>query len=268
MRNNRVKNYRYYRQKQLPGRSRGRFLISGLKVILLAAVGTGTLFLGHEILGRLEFFQVAEIEIQGCERLEKREVLELSGIDVHSNLVAINGNKLKSRLEGHDWIKSVEIDKKWPDRLILSVTERQPFSMINLEGELHYVDREANIFAPVLAEDSLDFPVISGLGKGEWSEELRGSLKEALLFIKYVKKNNPNLPPQNISELMVSEDDIVLFLMDRPFPIRLGRGEMLKKYHRLSRVLYWMYKRKEFDRIAYIKVNYSEDKVLVGSRTG
>ena len=80
--------------------------------------------------------------------------------------------------------------------------------------------------------------------------------------------NNPNLPSQNISELRVSEDDIVLFLMDRPFPVRLGRGDMREKYGRLAKVLYWLYKRKEFSNVAYIKVNYSEDKVLVGSKRG
>ena len=81
---------------------------------------------------------------------------------------------------------------------------------------------------------------LAGLSRGERSEAQEEALREALLFIKYVKKNDPNLPPQNISELKISEDDIVLFLMDRPFPIRLGRGDIYKKYRRLSKVLYWL----------------------------
>ena len=56
--------------------------------------------------------------------------------------------------------------------------------------------------------------------------------------------------------------------MDRPFPIHLGRGEMRTKYERLTKVLYWLYKRKEFNKVAYIQVNYNEDKVLVGSKRG
>ena len=61
---------------------------------------------------------------------------------------------------------------------------------------------------------------------------------------------------------------IVLFLMDRPFPVRLGRGKMKKKYERLAKVLQLMYKRKEFNKVAYIQINYTEDKVLVGSKRG
>lgn len=268
MRNSQQRNYRYQRQRQLPGRGRGRFFGRITLWALVAAVGFGGLYLGHKLLGQMDFFQVAAIEIQGCDRLNKADVLELSGVDVHSNLVAIDGRSLKSRLEGHDWIEIADVTKKWPDRLVLSVKERKPVSMVNLGGELHYIDRDATVFAPVKVDDSLGYPMISGLSRGEWAAEQSSSLREALLFVKYVKRNNPNLPPQNISELRVSEDDIVLFLMDRPFPIRLGRGNMLEKYNRLTKVLYWLYKRKEFNKVAYIQVNYTEDKVLIGSKRG
>jgi cell division protein FtsQ len=235
---------------------------------LVATVGFAGLYLTDKILGQMDFFQVAAIEILGCDRLEKADVLELSGVDVHSNLMAIDGGSLEKKLEGHDWIEIADVTKKWPDRLVLTVRERTPVSMVNLEGELHYIDRKGAVFAPVKINDSLGYPVISGLSRGEWAEEQASSLREALLFVKYVKRNNPNLPPQNVSELRVSEDDIVLFLMDRPFPIRLGRGNMFEKYKRLTRVLYWLYKRKEFNEVAYIQVNYTEDKVLVGSKRG
>jgi cell division protein FtsQ len=267
MRSNRQRNYRYQRQHHKPGRGRkvfGRITLWAM----VASAAFGGLYLTHKILGQMDFFQVAAIEIQGCDRLSKAEVLELSGVDVHSNLMAIDGESLKRRLKLHDWIESADVTKQWPDRLVMTVKERIPVSMVNLGGELHYIDRNADIFAPVKADDNLGYPVISGLSRGEWAEERASSLREALLFVKYVKRNNPNLPPQNISELRVSEDDIVLFLMDRPFPIRLGRGDMLKKYNRLTKVLYWLYKRKEYNKVAYIKVNYTEDKVLVGSKRG
>ena len=101
--------------------------------------------------------------------------------------MAINSMDLKRRLEGHAWVELARVDKKWPDRLVLSIKEREPVSMVNLEGELHYIDRTANVFARLEPTDNLDFPLISGLSPGERSEAQEEALREALLFIKYVK---------------------------------------------------------------------------------
>jgi cell division protein FtsQ len=262
--------YRYQRRRWPAAGTRDHHLFGRLALwLLVAAVGIGGLYMGHKILAQMDFFQVAAIEIQGCKRLSKAEVLELSGVDIHSNLVAIDGGNLQNRLEQDDWIELAEVTRKWPDRLIISIRERQPVAMVNLEGALQYIDKNGVVFASVKGADSLDYPVVSGLSNGEWPAELAASLEEALLFVRYVARHkNPNLPPQNISELMISADSIVLFLMDRPFPIRLGRGEIKKKYARLAKVLHRLYKRKEFNKVAYIQVDYTEDKVLVGSKRG
>ena len=209
--------YRYQRQRWPAAGTREHHIFGKFVLwVLVAAVGIGGLYVGQKILAQIDFFQVAAIEIQGCKRLSKAEVLELSGVDIHSNLMAIDADNLQSRLEQDDWIELADVSRKWPDRLIISIRERQPVAMVNLEGELQYIDKNGIVFASAKGADSLDYPVISGLSKGGWPGELAVSLEEALLFVKYVaRNNNPNLPPQNISELMVSAESIVLFLMEK-----------------------------------------------------
>jgi hypothetical protein len=36
----------------------------------------------------------------------------------------------------------------------------------------------------------------------------------------------------------------------------------------LSRVLRWLYKKRQFDNVAYIRLDYSDKKILVGKKKG
>jgi cell division septal protein FtsQ len=233
------------------------------------AVGAALLFSGHAVLGKSSFFRIVAIDIEGCEKVKKAEILQLSGVDVHSNLVKISRNQVEELVAGHRWVAGAEVAKKWPDRLTISVRERKPVAIVNLSGGLHYIDMSGEIFAPLTPAADLDYPVISGLAEeaGQPAAD-PGALEEVLGLIKHAGRDNPNLPVQNISEIRIDNDGIVMFLTDRPFPIRLGRGDMWTKYSRLAKVLYWLYKHKEFDRVSYIDVDYAKNRVLVGMGTG
>lgn len=262
---------RYYRYQQKPRTGKGRKILARLTALLVIILAVGGLaLLTYKGLAQSEFFQIADIEIEGCRRLTKDEVLELSGIDIHTNLVGLDRQGLREKLEGHDWIKKVDLDTEWSGRLTISIEERKPVALVNLDDELRYVDLSAEIFSVAAPGDEIDYPVISGLTTTGPEHPENAPLKDALLLIKYAgKTKSSSLPLQNISEINLGNDDLVLFLIDRPFPIRFGRDEVYKKYQRLSKVLYWLYKRKEFNAVAYIQVDYlQEDKVLVGWETG
>jgi len=256
-----------YANYQRPGRSRGRGrrwrqLAGAVLVSLLLAVLLSMVYRG---LARSAFFQVTEIVIEGSNRLSKEQVLELSGVDIHSNLIALSGRQIRERVAGNGWVASAAITRHWPNRLQIRVRERVPVAIRNRDGQLFYLDRQGLAFAPVLPLDDLDYPVISGALKNEADDQAEpAELAEALQFLGYAGGGNPNLPAQNISEINVSDpEELVLYLMSRPFPIRLGRGGMKSKYERLARVLGGLYKRQEFGEIAYIDADYREGQILV-----
>ena len=139
-------------------------------------------------------------------------------------------------------------------------------AIASLGEGLFYVDRHGVAFAQVLPPEEMDYPVISGLDRESWPKEVKGtSLADALDFLKYAGRGSTILPLQNVSEIhLQGEEELTLFLVDRPFAIHLGRGNIRTKYYRLAKVLYRLYKRKEFDNTAYIRMDYTPNKVLVG----
>lgn len=239
-------------------------LAAGFLLLLAALAGVG--FLVYKGLGRSDFFQVTATNIQGCRRTTKNLILELSGVDVHSNMLALELSQVRRNIESHEWVESAEIRRIWPNMLAITVKERLPVAIVGLADGLYYLDQHGVAFAPVLPPEDMDFPFITGLQKERWPDDVEDSLLgEALQFIKYAGRGGSILPRQNISEIHIAGDtELVLFLADRPFPIHMGKGNMQTKYSWLTRVLYRLYKNKEFAQTVYIRMGYGQNRVLVG----
>ncbi len=234
--------------------------------VVLAVIGS----LLCSSLAKSDFFLISEIRINGCRMTTKRQILDLAGIDVHSNLLALDVGEVKKKLESHEWIERVVVRRDFPNLLLITVRERIQVALINLAEGLYYLDRNGICFAPALPPEDLDFPVISAdniiFNDCNGSKETGRKnqlMREALGFIRLAGRGNTVLPRQNISEIHLYDNgDLVLFLMDHPVPIYLGQGNMTAKYNKLVRVLSWLYRKDRFNSIAAIKVDYMEKKVL------
>lgn len=247
---------------------RRKLIVLGLSLAVVAGCLGVAGYLVYKGLSQSDFFQVTATTIKGCRRTTKSLILELSGIDIHTNILAMNKGQVKSRIEAHEWVESVEITREWPNHLTITVKERLPMAVANLKGGLYYLDRNGVAFAEVLPPEDMDYPVITGLAEDALPDEVKGAaLREALTFLKYAGQGSSILPKQSISEVNLgSGGEITVYLVDRPFPIRLGRGETLMKYQRLAKVLYRLYKGNEFADTIYIDLNYTANKALVGLR--
>jgi len=256
----------------LPRETKKQILAGGLALVLLALVAGGMAWGGYAWLSRSEFFQITAIRIEGNERLAKETILTLSGVDVHANLLALDTEAVRRNILAHPWIDRVRVRRDWPNHLGIVIHERRPVVLVNTGGGLYYVDRKAKVYAEAGGEADLDFPVITGL-EGAGPDRLRAEgdprIEQAVAFMRYAARGSSALPRQNISEFHFGpEGEIELFLADRPFPVYMGRDLSRSTYYRLAKVLYWLYKKREFAHVTYIRMDYLEDKVLVGKDEG
>ncbi len=247
------------------------------KVVLLSvflaflAFGVGVMaFAAYKGLCRADFFQVTSIKINGNHHLTKAEVFELSGVDIRTNLLAMSVSQSEKKISSHPWVKNVSITRELPNTINITIKERTPAALVNLETGLHYIDREGTVFASVQALEDIDLPVITGLeGKDKKVITENPLFDQALLFLKYTEKGNYIFPKQNVSELHIADmNQLILYLVERPFPVYLGKGDLAVKYNRLVKVLYWLYKKEEFPQVAYIRMDMFSDQVVVGMTPG
>lgn len=271
------KNWHY----QSRGRRRGRrqWLMGSCIFLALAVFAVVIALLAYRGLSNSIFFQISGIDVSGCNYLDSKTITVLSGLDVQTNLWTVKPSQIEKVLAGEDWVAGALVRKKWPGRLEIIIRERVPRAKINTGEGLYYVDRAGVVFAPVRPWDDFDLPLITGLDLVA-GQPVDGVQKETLAdmldFIRYASSGDVALTGLGVSELHGEEDgSVVMFPVERAFPVYLGRGDMWRKYRRLSKVLSWLYRKREFDNTDYIDMNYLEDggsgavdaRALVGFRS-
>ena len=251
-------------------RQRHKFLIRALIFLFLLP---GLLFAAKHSYHRLcecDFFQITAVKIDGNRMTSKEQIAALSRVDIHSNLLAIDPDQIRSLLESHPWVARAEVIRNWPNRLLINLKEKNPVALLNRGTGLFYLDSRGRIIAAARPSQELDLPVITGLENYPFDSTQAAQIPVPLLdvfdLLKSANRNNPILPQQNISEIHIAEKgELILYLLDRPFPIYLGKdGKISTRYSRLVKVLKDLYKTKEFSEVSYIRFDYQKGTILVG----
>ncbi len=246
------------------------FVQAALAGVVLISVYFATTGVLSGFLGDLLYFRIHEIEFSGCVVTNQKDLRKYANITYELNMLTLHPKAIEERLERHAWIKKATVRRIWPDGLVVSIKEFRPRALV-AQGDdksFQYLDRNGALFAAVEAGQDIDFPVITGLDVFKTEPEKKELIASANMFLRLAGENNPNLPAQNISEIhFTTEGELILYLVERPFPIYFGKGAIRRKFSQLHRVLKVLYKKKKgkaiIEEVAYIRMDYQDDKVLV-----
>ncbi len=262
-------------QAVFPGKTKPKRIAGPLKLtVILGGLLTGAYFLltgpMHALYDELRYFRIHEIEISGCRTINPEDLRKFAAISYEMNMLSLEPKAIQKRLLKHDWVKSARVHRVWPDGLAISIQEHRPQALLirNDGKELSYVSSSSVVFAKLDKGQELDYPVITGLDSFATEEERKELLASANLFLRLAERNNPNLPAQNISEIHFTENgELILYLVEHPFPIYFGKDDIKRKYSQLRRVLEVLYRKRKgrakIEEVAYILMDYQKDKVLV-----
>ncbi len=218
------------------------------------------------------FFQITDLQFSGNSLLRADELRQQTGVTLHrTSMIGLDPEAIAARLLANPWLAEVSVERDFPSSLRISVVENRPIALLHADGnggELVYLDGHGTPFLAVTPEADVDYPVITGVTAIVDPQQRQEALREALQFLRRAQGNNPHLPAQAISELHLGGDgSLVVYLVEYPFPIFLGTGEMSRKYSRLVEVLKELYKKRDgrelLSRVRYIDMEYLQDKVLV-----
>jgi cell division septal protein FtsQ len=250
--------------------------LSLLLVLLCLVVGSGGWF-SYQFLTDSNIFRLTEVSVLGNRRIQDEQIVELTGLVMGTNLLGFDVQSAVDRAQSLSWVERVEIKINWPDGVVVRVQEFQPLALANLkenEGQqLYYINKRGVVFALVEPGQDIDFPVITGdLAGIELESKLVAAdtpaAVAALSFLRLAARGNAILPVQAISEVHIDPlQGLVVYLVDRPFPIYIGHDRVQTKYYRLVKILERLYRKKKIDEIKEIRMDYTENKVLVAMNT-
>lgn len=111
------------------------------------------------------FFRVSEITVTGTGEISANAILEAGGIKPGISMFFLQEAKIAESVTGkYPEIKSVEIERKLPDTLIIKVAERVQAAYLLTADGYWLIDKEAVCFGHV-SDPVSDYPVISGVGR-------------------------------------------------------------------------------------------------------
>jgi len=240
-------------------------------LLIFIVIGGGQILLNN--FESLPLFQVADIVFVGAGEISKEKLREASKIILHqTSLIGLDCAQVEAGLRTIPWVGKAVVKKNWPSTVEITIVENVPLALLhnkNASGtQLHYIDRKGVPFLQVPPGADIDFPVITGLMEINDQVVRAKALDETLIFLKKVNGNNPNLPAQSISEIHLTQNgEMVVYLVEYPFPIFFGNSNTSKKYSRLVQVLKTLYKKQNgkgsISQVEYIQMDYLNDKVLV-----
>uniref|UniRef100_UPI004055CE66 cell division protein FtsQ/DivIB n=1 Tax=Candidatus Electrothrix sp. TaxID=2170559 RepID=UPI004055CE66 len=248
---------------------RKSFLLLGLVLLIIAALHWGSRTVEHS-----GSFVVRRVVVQGNRMSNEAQIRTLAAVQHGDQLFSLTSEDVEERVRQHPWVDRVRVERIWPDTVTIRVYEHRPLAMINFEGGqqgLYYLGYDETVFAPVEPLQDLDYPVITGVPLAD-KEGIVSDLdlredevtKDARVFLHVAARGHPILPLQSISEIHVdTEKGIIVYLVEHPFPIYIGYGNVEKRYYQLVKLFERLYRKKEIEGIKEIRMDYHEGRILV-----
>ncbi|MGQ9537724.1 MAG: cell division protein FtsQ/DivIB [Actinomycetota bacterium] len=134
-----------------------RVLLGACLLASLAALVWVYLFTG--------VLEVRRIEVEGNRRLGEDYLRAISGITPGTHLLKVDAEAVKRALLAEPYVERVEVRRRFPDTVVIKVTERIPVGCIDQNGRYHLVDRNGVVLES--AESPLEgIPMLTGLVVG------------------------------------------------------------------------------------------------------
>lgn len=128
-------------------------------------------------------FAADDIRVTGLVHQDAEMVLSAMGVQPGGSLIGFDANRARNILENLDWVASAEVVRRFPNRLDITVTEREPFAIWQ-RGGMHYVIDKSGAAVSAIDPSRVSLlPLITGEGAHLAAAELVNQL-EAVPAIK------------------------------------------------------------------------------------
>jgi cell division protein FtsQ len=240
-------------------------LVSSLSLrfflLLIGVISLSLLFVYlYECLVSSPYVRLENVIVTGVDEDIEQGLIDISGLNSDSSMLSINLNEIKEKMERHPWIKSVDLEKRFPHTLLIDAEKETAAAMVLLD-RLAYIDSSGRLFKYVEQEDDKDYPLITGISKeGEVREK---QLKTAAIVLGLFRTETGAWSHRELSEIHISEDcDVSVYSTSLPTVIRMGRDELETKMDELKKIARHLNETGKMRMVRIIDLNYRNGVVV------
>jgi cell division protein FtsQ len=180
--------------------------IAASVLLLVATIGYGVIAGGHvgDVLNWLKDardqaanavgFRIAEISLTGSKEVSREEVLTTAGVGGRASLLFLDADAARKRLMANPWIADAAVLKLYPDRLQITITERQAFALWQEQGRISVIAADGTVLERFVENRYRDLPLVVG----------RGAERQAKDFLALLARY-PDIRSQLRASILVAE---------------------------------------------------------------
>lgn len=116
-----------------------RYVVAGALALLLVAGGVWLVYFSS-------WLSVQGVEIDGLEKLKEERVAAAAAVPLGEPLATVDLDRIRSRVEALAAVRSADVTRQWPDKVLIRVDERTAVAVVEIAGRLQGMDAEGVVF--------------------------------------------------------------------------------------------------------------------------
>jgi len=188
-----------------------------------------------------ENFTVKDIRIFGQNTLNKENIIKSSNMELDKNIFTYNIKQIEKNLRKNPYIKSVDVKRKLPNKLIFNIVEIRETAIIPYMGSFAYIDNNGIILKLEDTITNKSIPVIYGVNiedamVGEKIDS--GDKKLSSDIINLLKDCSKNEIISEIEKIQINNKKDITIYTNRGIVVDFGEFENTNyKFSALNQVL-------------------------------
>ena len=159
-------------------------------------------------------FRITAVSVSGGSRVSRKEALALAGVTGRSSLLFFDAETARAQLLADPWIAEAAVLKLYPDRLLITITERHAFALWQRNGQVNVIADDGTVLQPFVEDRYRGLPLVVGSGAGRRAKDFIGLLdrfpeiRSALSASVLVAEQRWNLRLTNGMDVRLPENDL------------------------------------------------------------
>jgi cell division protein FtsQ len=234
--------------------------LKGFGVILgLAVISFSFLSVYHYLLAS-PYLRLEHVEVEGVQRELKAQLVKMADLDPGISLLALNLRTLKKRLEEDPWIRSVQLERRFPHTLLIKAEKQEPRAIL-LGDSMYYLNRFGEVFKKVGSSEDTDYPLVTGLQSK--SDRIQKEVDEVVQVMEVLRKEKRPWSLAGLAEIHIEDEShVTLYFEHMDAGIRVSGNALRKEMRELRDVIAHLARSGRIGEVRTIDFGYTDGAVV------
>jgi cell division protein FtsQ len=185
-----------------------------------------------------EMFQISGVDVRGAHQLDEANLKKIVGAFTGENIFRADLDAAVRRAQANPWIKDVRINRRLPNRISMTITERLPYALLDTASGRFLIDNEGVVIESLAREKmgAWPLPVVAIKNyRGRPGEQMTSeTLAEALKLLSEIATRG-GWRLEDVTIKANTPESLSIVYANHEF--KLGSGHYAEKLRRLAEVM-------------------------------